>query len=398
MSNNPHVTDPIVQTHLGDNPITLLGTAHVSRKSAETVSQLIESGEYDVIAIELCESRHHALANPDSLAKMDLLQVIKEGKAAMIAANLAMGAFQQRLAEQHGIQPGAEMRAAMEGAEQANLPLELIDREIGTTLKRTAANLPWWKRWGLFGGIIGSLISKEDVSEDEIEKLKEGDMLETAFAEFAEDRQDLFIPLIAERDTFMAARLKQVAEQHPGKRILAVVGAGHLNGMEKELQRIEAPSPIVDELNQLPTKSTWPKMIPWVIVALVFLGFYLGFSQNQDLGWELVKDWIVINGTLSALGAAVAFAHPLTVLTAFVAAPITSLNPTIGAGMVTAAAELWLRKPRVSDFSALRSDTTSLRGWWKNRVSRTLLVFLFSTLGSAAGTYIAGFTIVDKLS
>ena len=148
----------------------------------------------------------------------------------------------------------------------------------------------------------------------------------------------------------------------------------------------------------MPHKSRWPKLIPWVIVALVMTGFYLGFTRNPDLGWQLVRDWVLINGGLSALGALLAAAHPLTVVTAFLAAPITSLNPTIGAGMVTAAAELWLRKPRVGDFSSLRHDTTELRGWWRNRVSRTLLVFLLSTLGSAAGTYIAGFLIYDRLN
>jgi len=396
---NENVTaDPIIETRVGDTPITLLGTAHVSRKSAEAVERMIDSGEYQAVAVELCASRHHALSEPEALAQMDLLQVLRQGKAAMVTANLAMGAYQQRLAEQYGIEPGAEMRAAMHGAASHELPLLLIDREIGTTLKRTAANLSWWKRWTLFSGLLVSLVSHEDVEEDEIEKLKEGDMLETAFAEFAHDRKDLYTPLIAERDRYMAAKLLIAAREHTGKRILAVVGAGHLKGIGEQLQRSGDPQAELTELDRLPPKSRWPKLIPWLIVGLVVFGFYLGFSRSTELGWQLIQDWVLINGGLSALGALIAAAHPLTVVTAFVAAPITSLNPTIGAGMVTAAAELVLRKPQVRDFSALRFDTTSLRGWWRNRVSRTLLVFLFSTLGSAAGTYLAGFRIFDRLT
>lgn len=404
MSENPAakpaapVSDPIVEIRIGTNPITLLGTAHVSRQSAQAVERLIDSGDFDVVAVELCASRHHALSEPEALANMDLMQVFRQGKAAMVTANLAMGAYQQRLAEQYGIEPGAEMRAAMQRSEAAGVPLLLIDREIGTTLRRTAANLPWWKRWSLFSGLLASLVSHDEVDETEIEKLKEGDMLETAFAEFAQDRQDLFQPLIAERDSYMAAKLLQGVAEHPGKRLLAVVGAGHLKGIERELTRIDQPQQVIEDLDRQPRKSTWPRFIPWVIAALVLLGFAIGFSRSSDLGWQLVIDWVVINGSLSALGALLAAGHPLTVITAFVAAPLTSLNPTIGAGMVTAAVELMMRKPRVGDFSALRHDTTALRGWWRNRVSRTLLVFLLSTLGSAAGTYLAGFRIFERLT
>jgi len=394
----PDTTEPLVETRIGDTPITLLGTAHVSRKSAEAVHRLIESGRYEVIAVELCASRHHALSEPEALAHMDLMQVFREGKAAMVAANLAMGAYQQRLAEQYGIEPGAEMRAAMAGAEAHALPLELIDRDIGTTLRRTAANLGWWKRLTLFSGLLAGLLSREEVDEKEIERLKEGDMLEAAFAEFAEDRQDLYEPLIAERDRYMAAKLALAAQRHPGRHILAVVGAGHLKGIAEQLPRLSDPEAEITRLEALPPRPLWPKVLPWVIVALVLFGFWLGFHRSSELGWQLVGDWVLINGGLSALGSLFAAAHPLTIVTAFVAAPITSLNPTIGAGMVTAAAELMLRKPQVRDFASLRHDTIEWQGWWRNRVSRTLLVFLFSTLGSAIGTYLAGFRIVEKLT
>lgn len=386
------------EVQLGNTTVTLLGTAHISRSSAEQVAAELDSKAYQAVAVELCPSRFEALTNPDRLAQLDLMQVLRQGKASMVMANLAMAAYQQRLGEQLGIEPGAEMRMAVTQAEVHDLPVVLIDREIGITLKRTAGNLSWWRRAILFTGLIGSLVSREEVSEEDIEHLKEGDVLETTFAEFAHDRDDLFQPLIAERDRYMAAKLRQAAHEHPGRPILAVVGAGHLNGIANHLEDPEDPAATLSQLDAIPEKARWPKFIPWLIVALVMTGFYLGFTRNPDLGWQLVRDWVVINGGLSALGALLAAAHPLTVVTAFVAAPITSLNPTIGAGMVTAAAELWLRKPRVADFANLRHDTTRLRGWWHNRVSRTLLVFLLSTLGSAAGTYIAGFLIYDRLN
>ena len=379
-------------------PITLLGTAHVSRSSAEQVAAELDSKAYQAVAIELCPSRFDALNNPERLAELDLMQVVRQGKASMVMANLAMAAYQQRLGEQLDIEPGAEMRMAVGQARKHDLPVLLIDREIGVTLKRTASNLNWWQRAVLFSGLVTSLISREEVSEEDIEHLKEGDVLETTFAEFAHDRQDLYQPLIAERDRYMAAKLRDAAAHHPGRPVLAVVGAGHLDGISRHLGDSDDPAATLQELEQIPAKARWPRLIPWLIVALVLTGFYIGFTRNPELGWQLVRDWVLINGGLSALGALIAAAHPLTILTAFVAAPVTSLNPTVGAGMVTAAAELWLRKPRVGDFSKLRHDTTQLRGWWRNRVSRTLLVFLFSTLGSALGTYLAGFLIYDRLS
>lgn len=390
---------PLADINIGDSHVTLLGTAHVSRVSAEQVCNLLETGDYDAVAVELCPSRYNALINPDTLARMDLFRVIRDGKASMVMANLALGAYQQRLADQFGIEPGAEQRAAVNYARENHRPVLLIDREIGVTLKRVIHNIPWWQRIGIFAGLIASILSREEVTEEEIEALKEGDMLETTFAEFAEDRQDLYLPLIDERDRYMAARIRQELSQDGHKNVLVVIGAGHLKGIRQYLEANPGkPEEVISELDHLPRPRRWPKLIPWFIVVLILIGFAIGFARSPALGWQLVLDWVLINGVLSGLGALLAAAHPLTVVTAFLAAPITSLNPTIGAGMVTAAVEIYLRKPRVGDFSTLRHDTTRLRGWWQNRVSRTLLVFLFSTLGSAIGTYLAGFRIFERLT
>ncbi|WP_455211710.1 TraB/GumN family protein [Kaarinaea lacus] len=396
--------EPIKTYQLKNAEVTLLGTAHISRASAEKVKELLESGHYDSVAVELCPSRHNAIINPDALAKMNLFQVIREGKASLVAANLALGAFQQRMAEQLDIKPGAEMRVAIDTATDMKIPVSLIDREISVTLKRVYRNVPWWQRMNIVAGLFASVISRQEVSEEEIEKLKEGDILESAFSQFAQEAEHLYKPLVDERDQYMAARLIQEDEPAKHQRILAVVGAGHLKGIGNYLTQWQGDQDpahaqkTLSRLDEVPPGSKWIKFIPWAIVALIVTGFVIGFSKSADLGLQLVWDWILINGGLCALGALIAFGHPFTVIGAFLAAPLTSLNPTIGAGMVTAAIETFMRKPTVEDFSRLRSDTTHLKGWWGNRVTRVLLVFILSTLGSAAGTYLAGFRIFERLT
>ncbi|WP_256325034.1 TraB/GumN family protein [Nitrosomonas sp. Nm132] len=393
-------TEPIKTFEVDGHKITILGTAHVSQASADKVKELIATGEFDAVAVELCPSRHKAIVNPDLLTRMDLFQVIKKGQASMVAASLALGAFQQRMAERLGVEPGAEMRTAIKDATEAKLPILLIDREIGTTLKRIYHNVPWWRRMELYSGLLASIISRESVSAAEIERLKEGDVLESAFSQFAENEKHLFKPLISERDKYMSARLLKESVENNYQHTLAVVGAGHMKGIEQILKTrsINDPDETIQQLDTIPESTNWLKFLPWIIVALVLTGFTIGFMRSPDIGMAMVVDWILIHGGLSALGAAIAFAHPLTILTAFLASPITSLDPMTGVGMFTALAETYLRKPKVGDFSRLRSDTTSLKGWWHNQVTRILLIFILSSFGSAMGTYIAGFRIFERIS
>ncbi|HEX5514164.1 MAG TPA: TraB/GumN family protein [Gammaproteobacteria bacterium] len=385
------------RVRLGQTDFHLLGTAHVSRQSASDVQRELQSGRYDAVAIELCPSRHQALTNPRSLEQMDLLKAIREGKVGMVAASLALSAYQQRIAEQFGIEPGAEMRAAITEAGKTGLPVLLIDREVGVTLKRVYRGVSWWQRLGLVAGLGGSLLSREKITEQDIERLKQGDILEATFSEFATQSPALFRALIAERDRFMAAKLLTEAAGRY-RNVLVVAGAGHIDGLARELAVFQGdPEQAMEDLQQVPPPGRWPRIIPWLIVAVILAGFAYGFSQDTQLGWRLVIDWILINGGLCALGSLLALAHPLTVVASFIAAPLTSLNPTIGAGFVTAAVETAMRKPTVADFTSLRTDTAHLKGWWRNRVARILLVFVLSTLGSAAGTYIAGFRIAEQL-
>lgn len=390
--------EPVRHIKRGHVQYDLLGTAHVSRTSAEVVEQLIRHGGYDAVAIELCAARHKALTDENSWREMNLFQVIRQGKAGMMFASLALSAYQRRIAKQFGIEPGAEMQTAMQQAQKQGLPLQLIDRDVGVTLRRASRRLSWWKRWVMLNGLVWSMLTRQEISEEQIEELKQGDLLTQTFSEFSENAPELYEALIAERDRYMAARLR---EENPGwkrHKVLVILGAGHLEGTAQALaDRGMSPEETLAELREIPPPSRLLKLLPWAIVALILAGFVYGFMRSPELGWALILTWVVINGVLSALGALIAGGHPLSVATAMVAAPLTSLNPTIGAGMVVGAVEAGLRKPRVGDFESLRDDVSHWTGWWRNRVARVLLVFFLSNLGSAIGTWVAGFRMVQQL-
>ncbi|MGH8476323.1 MAG: TraB/GumN family protein [Methylococcales bacterium] len=388
------------EIQIGGATITLLGTAHVSKTSVEEVKRELASKRYDAIALELCRGRYQSLSNPNSVAQMDLHRILKEKRVLMVIANLALAAYQQHIADEIGIEPGAEMKAAIEIARQMNIPLWLIDREIAVTLKRVAGNLSSSQRTGLIMGLLSAISTPEKVTEAEIEKLKEGDILESTLYQIAAQNEYLFKPLIKERDEYMALKLQSQLNDE-SQNVLAIVGAAHLPGISKALanpipdrEKIKAR---LTELEQVKMRGKWLKILHWLMIMLIVSGFALGFSRSPELGQDLVIEWIVINASLSALATALAAAHPVTVIVAFLTAPLMSLTPVTGAGFLIAATELVLRKPRADDFKSLRRETVRLKGWWKNRVARTLLIFLFSTLGSALGMYIAGFRILEKL-
>ncbi|TVR59255.1 MAG: TraB/GumN family protein [Gemmatimonadales bacterium] len=391
--------EPIIRLTRDGVQYTILGTAHVSRKSAETVERMLGEGDFDAVAVELCATRHRTLTDPTAWEKLDLFRILREGKGGMMMASLALGAYQRRIADQLGVEPGAEMRVALEVAERREIPVQLVDRELGTTLRRAMRRLSWWQRYTMTAGIFFSLLSREKVSEEDIERLKEGDILQESFRALAEGVPELFEPLVAERDRYMAARLRQENDDQPGRKVLVVVGAGHLAGIEEALgegETVELDREVA-QLETTPPPSRFLRALPWILVGLVLAGFGLGFYRSPELGWRLVATWVFLNGTLSAAGALLARGHPVTVLSAFLAAPLTSLNPTIGAGVVTASVETWLRKPTMQDFHTLREDVAELKGWYGNRVSRIFLVFFLSSMGSVLGSWLAGARMFTQL-
>ena len=375
---------------------TLLGTAHVSLASVETVREAIAGGSYDAIAVELDEARLQALSDPNALAKLDLIQVLRSGRTAMFAANLALSAYQRRLAEQLGIEPGAELKQAVLDGRERGLPVHLVDREVGLTFKRASARLGFWGRAKLGGGLLASLLASDDVGAEEIEKLKQGDMLEASFSEFASESPAIYETVIAERDRYMAARLRESAGD--AREVLAVVGAGHLQGLARHLREETRPANAIRaELESLPSKSG----IPWftiVLATFVVGGFAWGFWQGGlDVGSDLLLQWVLATGVLGAIGCAIAGGHPLSILVAFLASPITPLHPALASGTLSALTEAWLRKPTYADFMALRDDVQTVRGWWRNRVARVLLNFFLTSLGTAIGVWTGGLQMLNTL-
>lgn len=398
-------TDP-----LHDQPITrierdgveyvLLGTAHVSRSSRDAVDAIIAREPFDAIAVELCEARARGIRDPGALAKLDLFHVIRSGKAGVVFAQLALGSFQQRIAEQYGIEPGAEMKAAMAAADARGMPLWLVDRDIGTTLNHAYRGVRFRDRMGILGSLFASMFSHEEIDEDEIEKLKQGDILEGAFGEFARQSKPLYDALISERDQFMAARLREESSAAPAaKRVLLVLGAGHLAGTAAQLhEQTAAPRQLLAPLSARLPAPKWPKYLAIGVMVAIFAAIGFLFYRNATMGWHALRDWVIYTAAFSALGAAIAGGHPLSVLVAAIMGPLKPLRPPgLSSGVFSGMTEAWLRKPRVGDFQSLRKDLLHASGWWRNRVARTLLVFMLSNLGTIAGEYLAGFRIFSRL-
>jgi len=377
---------------------TLLGTAHVSQASVEAVERAIESGRFDAVAVELDAQRLQALTDPDALAKLDLVEVIRKGRVALFAANLALAAYQRRLAEQLEIEPGAELKRAVTLANERNLPVHLIDREVGLTFRRASQRLGFFGKIKLVMGLGAGLFASEEVGEDEIEKLKQGDMLEASFGEFASESPALYETIIGERDRYMATRLREVHD--PAQReVLAVVGAGHLAGLAKYLETdTDAPGPLRESLEDVPKKRN----IPWItlaILAIVLTGIGVGFYRGGlGVGSELLAVWAMYTGGLAGLGCLLAGSHPLSILTAIVVAPFKPFRLSIPTGAFSALVEARLRKPAYEDFLKLRDDAQSVKGWYRNRVTRVVLTFMLTNLGSMLGLWLTGFQVWGKVA
>ncbi len=372
---------PIERIELKDKTIMLVGTAHVSKSSVEEVCSAIREQVPEVVALELCQGRYDVLKHPRLWQETDIVRVIKEKKAALLFANLVMASFQRRIGEKLGVRPGQEMISAIETAEELHIPVALIDRSIQITLSRAWRMLSWRERLRMVWASLGSILVADDLEEEEIERLKDTDMLTAAVGEIAKEAPTIKRVLIDERDAYMARKLADLEAE----RVLAVIGAGHLAGMMTQL--VDPPADLSD-LEWMPPKKRglikW--VIPAVILVLVVCGFFFGGSQQ---GYAMVKWWLVCNALFAALGALIACGHPLTILVAAVASPITSLNPTLAAGWFAGLAEAYLKRPKVSDFERIQDDIASVTGFWRNPITRILLVVILANLGSSTGALIA---------
>ena len=375
----------IHRIHLENREIILVGTAHVSQESIDTVKQVILDEQPDTVCVELDAQRLQALRDKNHWESLNIFQVVKKGQSAFLMANLALASFQKRMGLQTGVRPGAELAAAVECAEQSDARVELVDRNIRTTLLRAWRKTGLWTKINLLAVLFASLFETQELNEEELARLRQTDTLSAMLEEMGELLPSVKTILVDERDTYMAHYIRQAQ----GAKIVAVVGAAHLPGITRKLHQ-ETPPETIEEISNIPAKPTFSKMIPWlipgIVVALFIAGFFLG---DRERFTEAAVAWILANGLLSAAGTVLALGHPLTIVTAFIAAPITSLNPTIGAGMVTALVQALVVAPTVGDLENVGDDLATVSGWWRNRTTRVLLVFFLSSLGSAIGTFVA---------
>lgn len=373
--------------------ITLIGTAHVSSESITEVTDYIREHKPDCVAIELDEKRCQSIKNPDSWRQLDIIKVLKRKEGFLLLANLVMAAFQKRMGKNVGVKPGDEMVAAMKVAEELNIPTVMVDRPIQTTFRRAWAKNSGWGKMKLLSALLASGFSTEEVSEDQIENLKKSSEMDSMMKELSEYMPVVKEVLIDERDTFLAAHIWEAQ----GNDIVAVLGAGHLAGVVEHLEKMAANQENTDttEIGKVPEKGAAGKIAMWIIpvliVALIAAGFVLG---GKKAGADMTLSWIIWNGALAGIGALAAAAHPLTILVSIVGAPITSLCPFIGVGIVAGIVQAAICKPQVKDLENLADDAGSVKGFYRNKILRVLLVLILASIGSSIGTFVAGADII----
>jgi len=375
-----------------DREFIVVGTAHVSRESAELVRRVIDEERPDGVCIELDAGRYDVLSQPQRFEALDLRQVIRTRQLSTLALNLVLASYQRSLGLKLGVKPGTELLEAAQAAEEREIPVHLCDRDVRITLRRAWRALGFWSKAKLMVSLLGGLFENQEISEEDLQELREADVLSRLLAELGKAFPGLKTVLIDERDAYLAERIRR----SPGDRLVAVVGAGHVDGIRRQLET--GATPELEPLEQVSAASSGWRLVGWGIPALIVAGLVtIGLQQGLAAATENLTFWILANGLPSALGAVLALAHPATVASAFVAAPITSLTPVIGAGYVTAFVQSYLRPPLVRELSSALDDLGSIRALWRNRLLRILLVFILTTLGSLIGTWVGAAKIFTTL-
>ena len=381
---------------LNDKEIILLGTAHISKESIDDVEQCIHDEQPDCVCVELDEQRYKALTDEKQWQELDIIEVLKSGKGFLLLANLVLAAFQKRIGADVGVKPGDEMKAAITAAKELSIKTELVDRPIHITLKRAWAKNNLWGKSKLLATLLSSAFSTEKLSADEIEALKDKSEMDSMMAEMAEYLPQVKEALIDERDRYLATKIWNAA----GKKTVAVLGAGHLEGTAAYLEKLQsgtAPNDVTD-IADVPPKSGLAKISGWILPALIVLLIAAGFVKGGVAASSaLLVRWLLWNGSLAAFGTLLALGHPLSIITGFLGAPLATLNPFIGVGLFTGIVQAWVRKPQVADMEHLTTDVTSIKGWYKNKIAHILLIFFLSSLGGAIGNFIAVPALISGL-
>ena len=372
-----------------DREIVLIGTAHISQVSKDLVRATIEVEAPDTVCVELDEGRLKSIKEPDRWKKTDLKQVIKNKQLGTLIANLVLGSYQKRMGAQTGVKPGSELKEAVDCAEGRGAELVLADRDIKITLRRTWACTPWYRKLSLLGGLFASIFDKTEVSEEDLAKIKEQDALSAMMQDFGKSFPEVKQVLIDERDQFLASKIKNAT----GKKIVAVVGAGHMNGIAKIIEE-DRELPSEESISVIPKSAPIWKIIGWaipvaIIASIIAVGVHAGFEKAGELSLQ----WAMLTGGGAMLGTVIAGGHPVTILVALVAAPFTGLTPLIGVGFFTALTQVYMRPPRVSEMETLTDDIWQVKRWWKNRVTRVILCFLCPGIPAIIGKILAIFKI-----
>lgn len=388
-----------MQVQVGEN-ILLVGTAHVSRTSVEEVKQAIAEFAPDVVAVELDETRHKAITQKDEWEATPFTKLLKGNTLYFFLVQTLLASYQRRMGMEEGVEAGAEMVAALQAGEEAGAEVSLADRNIAITFRRAFVSMGFGEKmrisWELMKALVG-LEGRPDGPES-VDDLLDQDLISTMMEELGEFAPSIKTVLIDERDLYLSTRIREAARG--GKRVVAVVGAGHMKGIQKQLQDPEPVS--LELLEQVPKKRFSPGKaiaygIPVLILALFGLLIYDAVTTGE---WSVVlrgfQNWILLNGAFSALGALLARGHPISILTAFLAAPITSLNPTLAAGWFAGIAEAWVRKPQVKDFQGI-AQLTTMKDFFSNKVTRVILVAAFANIGSMIGTFLAGADLAGRV-
>jgi len=393
---------------------TLIGTAHVSRESINEVREIIHSEKPHLVCVELDEGRYASITNKDSWEKLNMVKVFKEGKGFLLMANLVLSGFQRRMGAELGVKPGEEMMTALDAAEALGIQHALCDREVQITLRRAWASCGLWNKCKLLATLFASAFTTEKLSAEELEGLKTRSELDGMMNELSNYLPEIKHTLIDERDQYLAAKMwnnacKQAASLPATPsgtaaaplRVIAVVGAGHIQGTKAHLEKLGAGKDTdvdVSALDSIPPRrglaQALPFLIPLIIISLIAIGFLRG---GADMSRSLLLQYFLWNGSLAALGATLALAHPLAILVAFAGAPITTMIPFIGVGIFSGIIQATLRKPRVADAQAIIDDVSSLKGLYRNRMTRALLVFSLTNMGSSVGTIVSVSAIAGRI-
>ncbi len=382
--------------HFNDREIILVGTAHISKESMEEVDKTVRDTLPDCVAVELDEQRYESIKSPEAWKNLDIVKVLKEKRGFIMLANLVLGSFQRRMGADVGVKPGDEMRSALTVSEELGIPVEMVDRPIQTTLRRAWAKNSLWGKLKLLSALFAAAFEKEEISAEQIESLKSSNEMDSMMDELACYLPTVKEVLIDERDRYLASHIWNCK----GKKVLAVLGAGHLPGVEKFLNGIASGEKNCDtaDIEEVPAAGAGAKIAGWIfpvlLIALIAAGFFTGGAKTS---FNMLISWVLWNGSLAALGTLLALGHPLAIITGFVGAPLGTLNPFLAVGLFTGLVQAWVRKPKVEDMEHLADDASSLKGLYKNRIGRVLLVFFLSSLGGSIGNFIAVPALIGSL-